>query len=164
MDSEKLAKLSKLNQLMLKQDSIEESLQEAGDLIKDIIEVDRVSIFIYEEKNNLVWTYRADNLGKIVFSADYGVVGYVIKNKTIRVVHDTAKDKDFYTEVDKETGYHTKTLLAIPILDPRNDLIGVVEFLNKNHGPFSPKDINLGNMFAKYISEPLQYLLVKAKK
>jgi GAF domain-containing protein len=164
MDSEKLAKLSKLNQLMLKQDSLQNSLQEAGDLIKEILEVDRVSIFVYEETNNLVWTYRADNLGKVVFSANYGVVGYVVKHKTIKVVHDTAKDKNFYNEVDKETGYHTKNLLAVPILDPRDKLIGVIEFINKLHGAFSPKDINIANMFAKYISEPLQYMLLKDGK
>jgi len=164
MNSEKLAKLSELNKIMLKQDSLSDSLQKAGDLIKEILEVDRVSIFIYEEVNNLVWTFRADNLGKVVFSADYGIVGYVVKHKTIKVVYDTSKDENFYDEVDKETGYHTKNILAVPIFDAKDKLIGVVEFINKLDGHFNPKDINIGNMFAKYISEPLVYMLLKEKK
>ena len=164
MNKEKLAKLSELNQIMLKQDSLADSLAKAGDLIKDILEVDRVSIFMYEETNNLVWTYRADNLGKVVFSADYGIVGYVVKHKTIKSVSDTSKDKYFYDEVDKETGYHTKNILANPILDARDKIIGVVEFINKLDGSFTPKDINIANLFAKYISEPLVYLRLKNSK
>jgi GAF domain-containing protein len=159
MDTEKLKKLSQLNTIMLNDLSLQEALQEAGDLIKDIIEVDRVSIFIYHEKIGMLSSFRADNLGEFFLPDDKGIVGYVAKHKTIKVVKDTKKEPLFYDEVDKETGYNTKNLIAVPILDPENKVLGVVELINKKNGDFSPKEITIANLFARYISEPLNYLI-----
>ena len=159
MNSEKLKKLSQLNSIMLNDLSLQEALQEAGDLIKDIIEVERVSIFIYHEKIGMLSIFRADNLGEFFLPDDKGIVGYVAKYKTIKVVKDTSKEPLFYDEVDKETGYHTKNLIAVPILDPENKVLGVVELINKKDGNFSPKEITITNLFAQYISEPLNYLI-----
>ncbi|PSJ17201.1 GspE/PulE family protein [Nitrosomonas supralitoralis] len=45
----------------------------------------------------------------------------------------------FSNDVDKRTGYRTKQMLAVPILNPNNrELIGVVQVINnKNNEPFS---------------------------
>ena len=115
MNSEKLKKLSELNIIMLNDLSLQEALQEAGDLIKEIIEVDRVSIFIYYKDKKLLSTYRADNSKPISVPDNVGIVGYVATHKTIKVVKDTSKEPLFYNEIDKETGYHTKNLIAIPV-------------------------------------------------
>jgi adenylate cyclase len=104
-------------------------------------------------------SFRADNLGEFFLPDDKGIVGYVAKHKTIKVVKDTKKEPLFYDEVDKETGYNTKNLIAVPILDPENKVLGVVELINKKNGDFSPKEITIANLFARYISEPLNYLI-----
>lgn len=45
----------------------------------------------------------------------------------------------FSNDVDKRTGYRTKQMLAVPILNPNNqDLLGVVQVINSNNNePFS---------------------------
>jgi GAF domain-containing protein len=162
MNSEKLQKLSQLNTIMLNDLSLQEALKEAGDLIKEIIGVERVSIFIYYPDKKILATYRADNSEPIVVSDNVGVVGYVATHKTIKVVKDTSKEPLFYSEIDKRSGYHTKNLIAVPILD-NNKVLGVVELINKKNGHFSPKEITIANMFAQYISAPLNYLIQNHK-
>jgi len=162
MDKSKIEQLKELNYLLLNCRSVDEGLKLVTNKLKNIIEVDRVSIFIYSKSANMLWTYLADGIEKLIIPADKGIVGYVVKNKTIKKVNDTSKEKLFYKEVDEMTGYETKNLLAVPLLDDNDDVIGVVELINKNE-KFNQKDINIAYLFSKYISTPLLNILKHRK-
>ena len=46
----------------------------------------------------------------------------------------------FYKEVDSQTGYRTKTILAVPIKNVREEVIGVCEAINKiGRGSLQPR-------------------------
>ena len=159
MDKEKLQKLIELSNIILEATDLNKAIKEATKKIKEIIEVDRVTIFIYSQKTNRLWTYLADGLEKLIIPADKGIVGYVVKNKTIKKVNDTSKEPLFYKEVDEMTGYHTKNILTLPLIGNDNKLIGVIQLLNKKNGDFTPKDINIAHLFSQYITPPLEMLL-----
>ncbi len=51
---------------------------------------------------------------------------------------------------DQKIGFKTKTILALPINDPQNNLIGSIEVLNKkNKKSFSKNDKNILQLFCK---------------
>jgi len=162
MDEQKVKKLKELNYLLLNCRSIDEGLELVTNKLKDIIEVDRVSIFIYSKTSNMLWTYLADGVEKLIIPADKGIVGYAVKHKTIKKVNDTSKEKLFYKEVDEMTGYKTKNILAVPLLNDDNDVIGVVELMNKKD-KFNQKDLNIAYLFSQYISTPLLNMLKHRK-
>jgi len=159
MDKEKLQKLIELSNILLEATDLNKAIKKATEKIKEIIEVDRVTIFIYSQTTNRLWTYIADGLEKLIIPADKGIVGYVVKNKTIKKVNDTSKEPLFYKEVDEMTGYHTKNILTLPLIGSDNKLIGVIQLLNKKNGDFTPKDINIAHLFSQYITPPLELLL-----
>jgi len=163
MDKEKVKQLIELSQLLLNSEDLNKALEIATQKIKNIIEVDRVTIFIYSQSANMLWTYLADGVEKLIIPADKGIVGYVVKHKTIKKVNDTDKEPLFYKEVDDMTGYHTKNILTLPLIEENGNIIGVVQLLNKKDGKFSIKDINIANLFSKYITPPLKTLLSKHK-
>jgi GAF domain-containing protein len=163
MDKEKLKELIQISNLLLDCQDLEKGIRLLTDKLKEIIKVDRVSIFIYSKNINMVWTYIADGIERLVLPADKGIVGYVIKYKTIKKVNDTSKEPLFYKEVDELTGYKTKNILTIPLLNNDNEIIGVVQLLNKD-GKFNKDDINIAYLFSNYISPPLQMLLSKDKE
>ena len=158
MEKEKLKKLIQLTHTILETKDLKKALKIAVKEIKEIIEVDRVTIFIYSQSANMLWTYLADGLEKLIIPADKGIVGYVVKHKTIKKVNDTSKEPLFYKEVDEQTGYTTKNILTLPLIGIDNRLIGVVQLLNKDGG-FTPKDITIAHMFSQYITPPLEMLL-----
>ena len=160
MDKNTLEKLTNLSQMLLEVDKLEEAIPKMSQEIKDIINADRITIFIYSQSTNMIWTYLADGIEKLIIPANKGIVGYVIKNKTIKKVNDTSKEPLFYKEVDENTGYETKNILSIPLLNEKNKLIGVIQLLNKEGG-FKIKDINIAHLFSNYISAPLELLLSK---
>ena len=163
MNKEKLEKLKEINTIMLEAGSLGFALDRISKLVKEIIDVDRISIFIYNRKVDLLSIYKADLIDKFVFPATKGVAGYVAKTKEIKVVNDTNKEPLFYKQVDKESGYHTHSILALPIVNLDGEVLGVVEFINKLDGKFNDKDIAIAKLFVKYISDPLETILEREK-
>lgn len=69
-----------------------------------------------------------------------GIVWDVALKEKSRNIKDVYNEKEFDQRVDQETGFKTRTMLAVP-MKRRDRLIGVIEVLNKkNGGLFSEED------------------------
>jgi len=159
MEKEKLQKISELSKLILNSANINEAIHHTADVLKDLMEVERISIFLYERDKNMVYTFRADYIDKIEMSANKGIVGVVIDTKKPYITNDPYRDENFNKEIDFKTGFTTKNILAIPLIDVEGRLLGVIEFINKKED-FNEKDIAFGKLYAHYISEPLKLILL----
>jgi signal transduction histidine kinase len=68
-----------------------------------------------------------------------GLVGCVAQTGESAVVVSAPDDVRFFGGVDEQTGFHTTSLLAVP-LKARGEVIGVLEVVNKLSGDFSTDD------------------------
>jgi Nif-specific regulatory protein len=69
-----------------------------------------------------------------------GLAGAVAESgRPLRAV-DPAADPRWCGEVDRRTGYTTRNVLAVPVLDARKATRGVVQAINKREGPFNEHD------------------------
>lgn len=66
---------------------------------------------------------------KIILDVGQGIAGWVAKNLKPIVIKDVSKDKRFFQDADKKTGFITKSLIAVPLIG-RRGLIGVAEIIN----------------------------------
>ena len=113
--------------------------------VRQILSTDRCSIFLYDKEKNELWSQVAQGIEKrtLRFSIDKGIIGYVARTlKTINV-KDTANSEYFNPAEDLKTGYHTKSILAMPLINKsgeKEELVGVFEVLNKNEGVFNAED------------------------
>ncbi|MCS7184683.1 MAG: GAF domain-containing protein, partial [bacterium] len=73
---------------------------------------------------------KSTKLKKIIIPIDEGVAGWVVKNIKPVAINDAQKDPRFTGSVDKESGFKTKQILAIPLLVD-GEVIGVCEVVNK---------------------------------
>jgi GAF domain-containing protein len=72
--------------------------------------------------------------------ADQGIAGWVLKHGKAAIVNDVKKDRRFYAQIDRGSGFSTKSILAVP-LRIRDRAIGVVEVINKRGGAgFTERD------------------------
>jgi phosphoserine phosphatase RsbU/P len=72
--------------------------------------------------------------------ADQGIAGWVLKNGKPAIVNDVKKDRRFYAQIDRGSGFSTRSILAVP-LRIRERAIGVVEVINKKGGAgFTERD------------------------
>jgi signal transduction histidine kinase len=59
-----------------------------------------------------------------------GICGWVARNASPAIVNDLASDPRFDSEVDQDSGFHTRNVLCVPLL-VRGRVSGVIEVLNK---------------------------------
>ncbi|NOZ06563.1 MAG: GAF domain-containing sensor histidine kinase [Chloroflexi bacterium] len=74
---------------------------------------------------------------------DKGIAGWVLTENTPLIVNDPAEDARFNRSVDEKTGFHTCSILCVP-MQIRGQAIGVLEVLNKKTASgFDTNDVRL---------------------
>jgi adenylate cyclase len=106
------------------------------------MDADRSTLFILDEKNGEIWSRMAqgDGVTEIRFPKDRGITGHVITTGESLNIKDAYRDPRFNPDVDKKTGYHTRTLLCIPVRNERGKIMGAIQVLNKKVGVFTEED------------------------
>ena len=85
-----------------------------------------------------------------------GIAGSVFQSGESAIVNDAYADERFNREVDAVTGYETRSILCVPVVTPRGEIIGVVQTLNKRDGDFSNDDEALLSAMASQAASALQ--------
>ncbi|MGD2180594.1 GAF domain-containing protein [Lusitaniella coriacea] len=123
-----------------------EQVMEAFTLkIGQILKADRTTIFLVDEDKGMLWS--KVNRGETGETRDLrlpinvGIVGHVAATGKSLNIADAEQHHLFNKEIDEYPGYQTKTLLCMPILSSRQQVVAVVQLLNKAGGePFDETD------------------------
>lgn len=128
--------------------------------IKELLRADLVSAFLFDRQKCELCSFVSLDNQKICFDARLGVAGAAaMKGKTINVA-DAYEHPLFYKEIDSRTGYRTKTILAVPIKNVRDEVIGVCEAINNLDGVFTCEDAELLEMFAAHAANAIETALM----
>jgi len=145
-------------------DRIEEALPSISEEAKAIVNAERCSIFMVDIQGGMLWTKLSDGIGRIAISIDSGIVGDTVQKKAAQLVNNPYEDSRFLAKIDEKSGFVTRNILAVPIFNSRQEVIGVIQLLNKYHGDFDDKDEGIMSFFANYISGTLELALLMEKK
>jgi len=125
--------------------------------VQKALHAERCTVFLLDELKNELWSKVAIGIeDEIRFPADKGIAGYVLKSGEVVNIHDAYKDSRFNPEIDKKTGYRTRTILTLPLLNKQNEVFGVFQVLNKKEGIFTPADEKLLSAIAMIASSAIQ--------
>jgi Nif-specific regulatory protein len=79
-----------------------------------------------------------------------GVAGHVAETGESVIVAEAAGDPRFNPEIDRLTGYTTRSMIAVPVRDEGGAIRGVLQVLNRRTGTFGPADLaRLGELAAQ---------------
>lgn len=145
-------------------DRIEEALLTISEEAKAIVNAERCSIFMVDRQGGMLWTKLSDGIGRIAIGIDSGIVGDTVHTKTAQMVNNPYEDSRFLAKIDEKSGFVTRNILAIPIFNSRQEVIGIIQLLNKYHGDFDEKDEGIMSFFANYVSGTLELALLMEKK
>ena len=107
-------------------------LEEIVEHARSVVDATRGSIFLLDKDKNELWSKVAQGAREIRFPADKGIAGHVAQTKTILNIPDAYADPRFNPAVDKATGFHTRNMLTVPMISTKEDVVGVLQVLNKN--------------------------------
>lgn len=116
---------------------------------KEVLDAESSAVLLLdEERRELYFPFTADvtpeaerRLSGVRLPADRGIVGWVVQHGEPQLVPDVTKDPRWYSNVDKETGQRTQSLLCAPLLT-RRGAIGVISLRNKRTGAFTEDDLD----------------------
>jgi|SRR5271157_118983 len=123
-----------------------------------IMKTERSSVFLYDAKSHELWSLAATDIqrNEVRISTSYGIGGWVFQNQRPAMVNDCYSDPRFNPEVDKKTGFHTKNLLCVPLINRKRECIGTLQVLNKHEGDFNDKDLELLISMSHYVTIALE--------
>lgn len=117
-------------------------LQLVMDNATRLLGADRSTLFLVDRERQELWSKIAQGIrcNEIRVPITEGIVGYVANTGETLNVPDAYKDPRFNPSIDRQTGYLTKSLLCMPLLDPHGKIVGVIQVLNKQSGTFTQDD------------------------
>lgn len=140
-----LLALVKIGQAVAAEKNIDKLIKTIAEETKEAIQADRCTVFLYDKDKDELWSKVALGLGstELRFNAGQGLAGHVFRTGETINIKDAYSDDRFNKNIDKETGYKTKTILCMPIKNIEQEIIGVFQVLNKITGFFTKEDEDL---------------------
>lgn len=136
---------------------IDTILFELASMGKSLIVSDRSTVWLINKDKNVLWTKIATGLERTEIPINSGVVGETIRTAKPIISNRPYELSYFNPEVDKKTGYKTKSLLTLPLFNDMDEVIGAFQCINKlsGEGEFTHEDLELLNLIAGYAQKAL---------
>ncbi len=125
-----------------KETNLTKLLELIADQVKTILNCDRCSVFIMDRQTNELWSKVALGMQHTEIRVPFGkgIVGHVASSGQTVNIKDAYQDERFTHDIDRLTGYRTRSILAVPLKNVGGSIIGVFEAMNKAGLPFDGDD------------------------
>lgn len=113
--------------------------------LRTCVGCERGSVLMLDAPGKQLTALYADEMDAkdIVLNLRLGVAGLVAVTGQSLLIADTAIDPRFDASYDKRTGYHTRTILCVPLKNPSGEVLGVLQAINRRDGQFAAGDVEL---------------------
>ncbi|MGH1365760.1 MAG: PP2C family protein-serine/threonine phosphatase [Calditrichia bacterium] len=122
-----------------------------------VMHAEASSVMIINENRNVLECPVAlgeagDKIEMIELQLGQGIAGSVATSGIAEVIPDAQQDPRFNSAIDKETGFTTKSILAVPLI-VKDRIIGIAEVINRIDGePFDNADLELFIAFCRSVA------------
>lgn len=109
----------------------------------DVLQCERASVFLLDRARGELYSQIATGGRRIRFPANRGIAGEAAQQLKVINVPDAYADPRFNPEIDRSTGFRTRSILTVPMVGLDGQLMGVLQLLNRSGGPFVAADEEL---------------------
>lgn len=124
--------------------NLNEVLKNIVDVAVSLTNADRGTLYIVDRENGELWSkvISGDNIEEIRLKIGQGLAGWSAQSGKSVHIKDAKTDSRFDAEIDKVSGYQTKSMLCYPIKNREGIVVGVLQLLNSKNGMFIEQDEN----------------------
>ncbi len=142
---DRLSRLMKIGAAISSELDLDALLRTISQTTSHLLQAERSTVFVVDPVKEELWSRVAEGLDnkEIRIPLTAGIAGLVASTGNPVRISDAYTDPRFNPEVDKKTGYQTRNILCMPMRNPRGQVIGVFQVLNKRDGEFTPLDEQL---------------------
>jgi len=133
----------------------------------------RCSVFLLDEAAQQLWSVSTDTGAEIRIPKDKGIAGECCCQGKVINIPDAYADPRFNKQVDIQTGYRTRSILAVPIIasgeSHTSHVVGVIQMINKvaydgQLEYFDDEDVEIMELFASFVGPKTSSMLSGTEK
>jgi len=161
IDENKLNKILNLNKKLALENDFNKKIKLISDSIKDILKVDRCTIYLHDDDTKSLWSVYVDGISYIEIPDDIGIASEVYRSRKTIIINDTKNSPYFNKTIDKGVGYETKAVLTVPTIGFGDRILGVMQLINKIDGTekFTQDDVKILSYIMAHISAFLEVMI-----
>lgn len=120
---------------------------------REVVNAEASSVLLLDREKNDLYFHAvkgsvSESLKGVRIALGQGLVGHVAQNGKTEVVSDPYNDPRFNKQVDKATGFVTRSILTTPLIN-KDEIIGVLQMVNRqDQESFNDNDVALIESFA----------------
>jgi HD-GYP domain-containing protein (c-di-GMP phosphodiesterase class II) len=151
-DSDKLRRLLAVSQTITRRLDLKSLLREVVVQASELVSADRCTLWLYDQARGDIYTFIGQGLDEHVFRLPLGrgVAGTAAMERRTIVENDPYNSPYFSPTQDRQSGYRTRSLLAVPMESHEGRLLGCFQAINRldetteeGFGGFSDEDVDL---------------------
>jgi adenylate cyclase len=123
-----------------------------------MLNAERATIFLHDPATDTLFSrvQTGSNTSEIRLASHLGIAGAVFTSGESMNIPYAYADLRFNPSFDRQTGFFTRSILCVPILNKDNRVIGVTQMLNKKGGIFTDEDEQRLKAFTAQIAIALE--------
>lgn len=124
---------------------------------RELVDAERCTLFLRDERTGELWSKVAEGTGEIRVPVTKGLAGHVATTGEVVNIRDAYADARFNPEVDRLTGFRTRSILAMPLRNTEGRVVGVTQMINKRgDAAFTAEDEQLLQAFSAQAAVALE--------
>ncbi len=141
----KLRGIEAISRLLASEHNLDRILTAVMERTTTLMDAERATLFLLDESGERLWSkvMRGETPRTIELPVGQGLAGWVARHGRQVNVKDAYKDPRFDVSTDRESSFRTRSVLCQPLRNTRQQIIGVIQVLNKRSGYFTTADEDL---------------------
>jgi putative ABC transport system ATP-binding protein len=139
---------------------LEQVIEAFTEKIVQVLDAERGTLFLLDRNTHELWSKVATSEDggsfEIRIPGDSGIAGSVAASGETLNIPDAYQDPRFDRSIDEGSGFQTRSILCLPLLDTDDQVLGVAQILNKRGGAVFDEDDE--RLFREFIS-PMAIIL-----
>ncbi len=137
-------------------------LKTVMDRLSSLLQAEAATLFMLDAEKQELWSrvLRGGGLDEIRLPLGTGIAGHVMATGQSLLLGDAYTDSHFHPNIDRMSGFVTKSMIAVPLKHVSGRILGVLEVLNRKTNVFTAEDLALVEAVATQIAAVLDNVLL----
>lgn len=141
---------------------IDQLLQAVLERITGLLQAEAATLFMHDRDNRELWgrVVKGGSLKDIRIPDQLGIAGYVFSRGQTLMLGDAYNDPRFNPDIDKQSGFKTRSVIATPLRHLSGRVLGVFQVLDRRVDAFTAEDKALVEGISTQIAAVLDNVLL----
>ncbi len=137
-------------------------LRTVMDRLTGLLGAEAATLFMHDTRTNELWSrvLKGASIKEIRLPMSAGIAGHVFGTGKTLLLGDAYADVRFNPDVDRQSGFQTKSIIAAPLRHVSGRVLGVLEVLHRKVDAFTDDDCSLVEGVATQIAAVLDNVLL----